>query len=105
VALAADPAFRTEMLAVLAECLGRGTATYRAEMALYVADWSAELADVTQPVRLFHGRADNWAPVGMAEALAERLPNVADVEVLEGASHYSMLKRFLSRDLPGEAPA
>ncbi|MCW1384954.1 alpha/beta hydrolase [Novosphingobium sp. KCTC 2891] len=94
-ALAGDPVFRAAMIRVLRQCLAQGAAGYRCEVGLYVQDWAAELALVTQPVRIWHGRADNWSPVAMADALAERLPASTPPRLFDGLSHYSTLQHFL----------
>lgn len=88
--------FRAGMVRVLSRGLGRGAPGYRREILHYVGDWAAELAHVSQPVRLWHGRADNWSPVSMAEALATHLPRCEPPRMFDGLSHYSTLRRYLS---------
>jgi pimeloyl-ACP methyl ester carboxylesterase len=82
-----------EGLALLSTLISRawadGGAAYRADLLAYVQDWSGELADVAVPVELWHGLRDNWAPISMAHAIADRLPS-ACVRVSE-AGHYSTL--------------
>lgn len=103
-ALSADPAFKAAMLPVLQQSLGVGLSTYRCEIVLYTHDWESELDRVTQPVTLYHGRADTWAPVAMAQDLADRLPNVAAVHVLDGHSHYSALREYWRRYFTQPSP-
>ncbi|MDM7956310.1 alpha/beta hydrolase [Blastomonas sp.] len=93
-ALSKDPAFKAAMLSILQHSLGAGLSTYRREIALYVEDWEDELGRVTPPVTLYHGTADNWSPVAMAQDLAGRLPNVAAVHLLDDLAHYSTLREY-----------
>jgi pimeloyl-ACP methyl ester carboxylesterase len=93
--LAAQPHFRTIMIETLKTCLQDDVSNYRRELAGYVQDWSAILPLIRQPVTLWHGSVDNWAPPSMADALARALPNVTALHRLEGQSHFSALQTFL----------
>lgn len=95
--LAAQPLFRTKIIESLNDCLRDGATGYRHEVSGYVQDWSPVLPLVTQPVELWHGNLDNWAPPSMADALADALPNVTMLHRLEGYSHYSTLQAFLEK--------
>lgn len=103
-ALSKDPAFKAGMLPVLQQSLGPHRTTYVREIAMYVQDWEAELDQVTQPVTLYHGRADTWSPVAMAQDLARRLPNVEAVHLLDGHSHYSTLRAYWQRYFTQPSP-
>jgi pimeloyl-ACP methyl ester carboxylesterase len=94
--LAADAQFRARLQPILADSLTRGRKAYCREIALYVGDWTAELARITQPVRLWHGAADTWSPPAMAELLAQRLPGSTGLTVTDGLSHYSALRHWLA---------
>ncbi len=94
-ALVGEPRFRDGIRAILAAALRAGAPGYRRELFAYVAPWSAVLAEVTAPVTLWHGDADTWTPIAMADALAAALPNVAAVNRLAGLSHYSTLAHVL----------
>lgn len=93
--LADDAAFRDTIAAILREGLGHGRAYYAREIGAYVRDWSAILPAIRHPVTLWHGAEDNWSPPAMAEALAQRLPNVTALHRLPGLSHYSTLRAWL----------
>ena len=93
--LAQNPAFRAGMAAILREGLGQGRANYVREIGAYVRDWSAILPAIRHPVTQWHGAQDNWSPPDMADALAERLPNVTALHRLPGLSHYSTLRAWL----------
>lgn len=93
--LAAEPFFRAAIMEALQKCFQEGSSNYRRELMGYVRDWSSVLPLVRQPVELWHGSLDNWAPPAMADALAAGLPNVTSLHMLEGRSHYSALQTFL----------
>lgn len=95
--LSKDATFKAAMLPILQQSLGAQRATYISEIALYVQDWEAELDQVTQPVTIYHGIADTWSPVAMAQDLARRLPRVEAVHLLDGLSHYSTLCEYGQR--------
>lgn len=88
-------AFMDGIAAILKSSLTDGLHAYRLEMQLYTQDWSSELGSVTQPVTMWHGSDDNWAPLEMARDMADRLPNCLDVNVFDGLSHYSTLRQAL----------
>lgn len=90
-----DRCFKEVMLDLLRTSLTIDTAAYYHEILFYVQDWSPILAQVSQPVTLWHGTTDNWSPPDMAIALARSLPNCTHINWIEGASHYSTLHAFL----------
>lgn len=92
-----DPRFRDIMQQQFSDCLTSNLDVYRAEIAAYVANWSALLPRVSQPVAIFHGQSDNWSPVEMAHDLSAKLPNCRSLNVIDGLSHYSTLREYLER--------
>lgn len=96
--LADNPAFIAALTASLRHSLLAERAAYRQEILLYVADWSAELARVTQPVTIMQGSEDDWTPPAMAHALAAALPARPAVELRPGLSHFSTLRAFLEAE-------
>jgi len=94
-ALAADPLFLEQLAQSLRTSLLTQRAAYQAEIRLYVADWSADLARVQQPVTIWQGSEDNWTPPAMAQALAAALPAGADLRMQPGLSHFSTLRAYL----------
>jgi pimeloyl-ACP methyl ester carboxylesterase len=96
--LAEQPLFRAAIIETLRKCFQVGSSNYRRELMGYVGDWSSILPLIRQPVELWHGSLDNWAPPAMADALAARLPNVTSLHWLEGSSHYSALQTFLEQN-------
>lgn len=96
-ALANKLEFRAAIVRTLKDCFAGDTLNYRRELAGYVRDWSAILPQIKQPVALWHGDVDNWAPPAMAHALSRLLPNVTAVHMLKDQSHYSTLQTYLSQ--------
>lgn len=88
--------FRAVMVTILRRCMGGALPAYIRDIELFTQDWSEQLDQVSQPVRLFHGRKDSWAPVIMAQDLAARLKQCEDVHLFDGLSHYSTLREYLA---------
>lgn len=57
----------------------------------YARDWTPTLAKVQAPVTLWHGEADGWAPMAMAEALVQQLRGGTTLHRVPEAGHYSTL--------------
>ncbi len=95
-ALLAGEGFRARYRDVLRASFVDGGAGYRREVAAYVRPWAGCLANVSADTTLWHGNADNWAPLAMAEALQAALPSGAKLNRLAGLSHYSALASALS---------
>jgi dienelactone hydrolase len=59
------------------ERYGKGTTTFAAHLAFYPSTCYIQLAEENRitggPIRIFHGAADNWTPIGQCEAYIERL--------------------------------
>lgn len=78
-------------------CLAAGAQAYRDEMTAYVAPWADLLSRAQTPTSIWYGRADNWTPPAMAEALIKILPLPPEVRRIENASHYSTLAAALAQ--------
>ena len=72
-------------------CFKHGTRSYVRDVNLYVEPWATELDSVTAAVRLWHGDADNWAPIAMSSYLQEHLRNAHAVIRCAEQAHYSCL--------------
>lgn len=72
-------------------CFKHGTGSYVRDVKLYVAPWAAELDNVTAAVSLWHGDADNWAPIAMPIYLQEHLRKANAVTRGAEQAHYSCL--------------
>lgn len=97
--LARDPAFRKALACVFRRALSSGGAGYRREVLGYVQPWSSILSTIAAPVRLWHGTADNWSPIAMADCIQGRVSGHCDVVRLPGLAHYSTLRTALGEML------
>ncbi|WP_235257999.1 alpha/beta fold hydrolase [Octadecabacter algicola] len=93
-ALFATKDAQVQLTTLLGHSLGTGRAAYVQAVTDYIQDWSPLLSDVTSPVTIFHGTADTWAPISMADALCQHLPN-ATLHRLPDMGHYSALAHVL----------
>lgn len=88
--------FLDMLVEALRTSLGPHQAAYRAELLAYVGPWADVVDAVRCPVTIWQGSADTWTPQPMAEALKQRLGNLASLEVFPGQAHYSTLKSALA---------
>lgn len=72
-------------------CFKHGASNYVRDVKLYVEPWATELDKVTATVSLWHGEADNWAPMAMSTYLQEHLRNANTVIRCAEQAHYSCL--------------
>jgi pimeloyl-ACP methyl ester carboxylesterase len=94
--LALQPAFRAGMSRLLRASLCGPAAAYRRDITAYVDGGEPDWAVITAPVTMWHGDADNWAPIALAEQLSQRLPTLAAFHRLPGVSHYGALAHVLA---------
>ncbi len=94
--LKSDRLFRQVIQSVIVKTLGSGAIGYKREVLAYVLPWDDLLPRITAPVTLWHGTADSWTPIGMADAFEAALPDIRTVHRLPGLSHYSTLQAFLA---------
>ncbi|MDO6733134.1 alpha/beta hydrolase [Octadecabacter sp. 1_MG-2023] len=95
-ALFATKDAQVQLTALLRQSMVSRRADYVDAVIDYVQDWSPLLKDVTCPVTIFHGSADTWAPISMADALCQHLPN-ATLHRLRDMGHYSALAHVLPK--------
>ena len=77
--------------AIQRDCFQHGINNYARDIRLYVEPWAAELRDVTAAVNLWHGEADNWAPIAMSAYLEQQLPVVTAFTRCADQAHYTCL--------------
>jgi pimeloyl-ACP methyl ester carboxylesterase len=65
---------------------------------IYAQPWGFSLEDVRVPVRLWHGTQDRAFSVGLAEEVAERLPD-CNARFIDNAGHYSLPIRYMGEIL------
>ena len=70
-----DQRFRDHYLHSLEEGVRQSATAPAWEAVLYANDWGFELAEITQPVDVWHGACDRHVPFCLGEKLAKRLPN------------------------------
>lgn len=90
--LASEPEVRRALRAGLRNSFCNHPTSYVQAVCAYVGDWSGALQMVRSPVEIWHGTADTWAPIAMAEALCNALSNGAEMHRVAGAGHYGALK-------------
>jgi pimeloyl-ACP methyl ester carboxylesterase len=87
--------FRVRMKAVLQSGFGKPVSGYVRDLHAYVQPWRGCLRETIAPTSIWHGDADNWSPVSMAEDLASSVPGCTAKHILAGRSHYSCLYQAL----------
>lgn len=84
--LLARPEFKAMFLDDLLNGARFQTSAPLADLILFTRPWGFEAADVTVPVRWWHGDADHIVPLRHGQHLVDRLPD-ATMTVIEGESH------------------
>ncbi len=79
----------------LRTCLGAHRHAYHRELQAFVKPWSDVVSAVTQPVEIWQGTQDTWAPPAMAQALQTHLGPRATLQSCDGLGHYSTLSAML----------
>lgn len=95
--LANTPEFKTVIIDVLRTTVSKGSKAYVDELCAYVQPWAHILKNIKSSTTLWHGDADNWAPIAMSEALQKVLPNNTELIKMQGLSHYSALIEVLPK--------
>ena len=90
-----DPNFKKALVSGFNESYGKNSLAYRREIHEYVKPWSHELARIKCPVKIYHGEADNWAPIKMAYALQDKIKSSVEVVEYSGLGHFSTLRKAL----------
>jgi pimeloyl-ACP methyl ester carboxylesterase len=80
---------RTAIIASLREAIRNGADGVLQEMALYTQPWGFDLSEVSMPVQLWHGTADDTVPLLHGRTLAEDLPDCT-IHILEDEGHFSL---------------
>lgn len=94
-ALLKDPNFKKALAAGLKESYGKNNTAYRQEIHEYVQPWAQNLAKIKCPVLIYHGAADNWAPIEMAYALKDKITSNVEVVEYPGLGHFSTLRKAM----------
>lgn len=75
-----------QLTRLLAEAFRRGSTGLYSDLVLAGRDWDVDPTTITTPVHLWHGEADDVAPVSMARDLAAAIPRCT-VHIVAGAGH------------------
>lgn len=73
------------------EGLASGSQGWWDEGCAHVRPWGFELADISVPVLLLHGRQDQFVPFGHGQWLAAHIPGV-EARLLDGDGHLTLLE-------------
>ena len=102
IGLLSEPAFIDSLLYGLSESYGRNGYAYRRAIIEYVQPWGHRIENITSPVRIYHGSADNWAPITMAYALQQKFHSDVEVIEYENLGHFSTLRKALPYAINGK---
>lgn len=86
-AVLARPEVRDVLVETFGEGVRQGWRPPAYDRALMLRPWGFPVAEVRQPVRLWHGTADWQAPLAGAQLLAALMPT-AELRVVRGAGHF-----------------
>jgi pimeloyl-ACP methyl ester carboxylesterase len=85
---------RADMRAMFMDDIIRGTRRFAHaplfDLVLFNRHWGFELSDISVPIHLWQGDADNIVPLEHGEHLASLIPN-ADLRIRPGESHLGAL--------------
>lgn len=93
-AVLTDAGYRAIFGASTAEALRQGGRGVAWELTLLARAWDFRLKEVSVPVRIWQGLADNIVPAAMARRLAGELPT-SETQYLPGEGHLSLVARRL----------
>jgi pimeloyl-ACP methyl ester carboxylesterase len=83
------PPVRAAIISSLKEAIRQGADGVLQEMALYTRPWDFDPAEITIPVQLWHGTADDTVPLLHGQSLADTLPQ-SEIHLIEGEGHFSL---------------
>ncbi|WP_433076343.1 alpha/beta fold hydrolase [Dactylosporangium sp. CA-052675] len=86
-----DVAIQRLLADTYAEALRPGPYGWIDDLYALRSDWGFDLADVHQPVLLWHGAEDNFTPVSHARWLARKIPN-AEIRVETETAHFGAVE-------------
>lgn len=91
--LLAQPKFRDAFMAMTREALRQGPEGTQRDLALMVSPWGFDPGEIRTPVWLWHGEADENAPVAMGRYLAAVIQD-AVLTVVPDEGHLSLLAKY-----------
>ncbi|MFI1913961.1 alpha/beta fold hydrolase [Nocardia sp. NPDC020380] len=88
-----DPELTAKLEANLREAFRQGSRGFALDLQILVArPWGFRLADITVPIRIWHGDADQNVPLSDGRHLAAALPT-SRLEIVSGAGHLLFVDR------------
>ena len=90
-----QPGVMDGLLASMVEFLRQGPRGPAFEAGLYLRPWGFPLEEIRVPTYLWHGLADQNAPIAMGRDIADRIPNCQARYVPE-EGHFSLILRCTS---------
>jgi len=88
-----NPETKAMFIATYREATRQGLAAFAHEIELMAKPWGFSLRDISVPMTIWHGTADNSTPIGMGEALARAIPN-ATLRVIPNEGHLIFLSHW-----------
>ena len=82
---------RSMLMANFAEAFKHSAAGWIDDVIAFISPWGFEPSRTTVPVRLWHGDADRFVPLGHARWLAERIAGTT-LTIESGAAHFGAVK-------------
>lgn len=80
---------RSTISTSLREAVRQGADGVLHEMGLYTQPWGFDLADITLPIQLWHGTADETVPILHGRTLAKMIPE-CELRSIDGEGHFSL---------------
>ena len=83
------PGVRSAITASIHESVRQGAKGVLQEMEIYTQPWGFNLAEVTIPIRIWHGTADETVPILHSQTLAAELADCS-LQLAEEEGHFSL---------------
>lgn len=94
------PAVIHQFSAAAVESHRQGISGDVTEWQLYVRPWEFQLSEISRPVALWYGEADNFVPVAMGRYLAKQIPN-SQLHLVPDGGHFSTINNHAEAILAG----
>lgn len=92
-AIMSQPELQKKFLAMVQEAMRHGPRGPQHDTRLMVTEWDFRPQDIQIPVYLWHGEADQNAPIAMGQYMAAAIPN-SQAKFYPGEGHLSLFKKY-----------
>lgn len=92
-AIMSQPELQKRFLAMVQEAMRHGPRGAQHDTRLMVTEWDFRPQDIQIPVYLWHGEADQNAPIAMGQYMAAAIPN-SQAKFYPGEGHLSLFKKY-----------